>query len=147
MNPTDKMMAWAQIGLSVLFILGTFIIIGSYELGYAKFSVDQQKDFSSTMNWLTGACLIIIYFWFQRQRTSGIPDTPMVIQTHVAPDGTKTTVSSPVNAPASSVPNLPTTSAVVISPAAIVAAPLVQPPPQGNPHAQTPPPASSSPAV
>jgi hypothetical protein len=107
MNPTDKMMAWAQIGLSVLFILGTFLIIGGYELGYAKFSADQTKDFSSTMNWLTGACLIIIYFWFQRQRTNGIPDSSnMVTQSHTAPDGSKTTVTSPVNAPAGTVPSI-----------------------------------------
>jgi hypothetical protein len=94
-NATDKLMAWAQIGLSVMFILGTFVIIGSYELGYAKFSVDQQKDFSSTMNWLTGACLIIIYFWFQRQRTAGIPEGTMVTQVHTAADGSVTKTVGP----------------------------------------------------
>lgn len=93
-------MAWAQVGLSVLFIVGTFLIIGSYEMGLAKITVDQQKSFDSTMNWLTGACLIIIYFWFSRQRTAGIPDTSsMVTQTHTAADGTKTTITSPANKP------------------------------------------------
>jgi hypothetical protein len=96
MNPTDKMLAWAQIGLSVLFIVGTFLVIGFYELGFTHFNADQDKSFSSTMSWLTGACLIIIYFWFQRQRTAGIPDSSsMITQTHTLPDGTKTVVTSP----------------------------------------------------
>jgi hypothetical protein len=117
MNPTDKMMAWAQIGLSVLFIFGTFFVIGAYELGYAKFQADQAKDFSSTMNWLTGACLIIIYFWFQRQRTNGIPDSSnLVTQSHTAPDGSKTTVTSPLNAPAAAVPSLGAIAAAVAHP-------------------------------
>jgi hypothetical protein len=114
MNPTDKMMAWAQIALSVIFLFGTFLIMILYELGYTHFSADQEKSFSSSMNWLTGACLIIIYFWFQRQRTAGIPDTSQVVtQTHVLPDGTKTIITSPVDAPivptfATKVMNVPT---------------------------------------
>lgn len=109
MNPTDKMMAWAQIGLSVLFIIATFVIIGAYETGYAHFNPDQEKSFGSTMNWLTGADLIIIYFWFSRTRTAGIPDSSQTItQTHTAPDGTLTTITSPVAAPAASVPTITT---------------------------------------
>jgi hypothetical protein len=129
MNPTDKMMAWAQVGLSVLFILCTFLIIGAYELGWAHISVDQQKSFDSTMNWLTGACLIIVYFWFSRQRTAGIPDTSQtIVQTQVAPDGTKTTISAPVATPAASLPVLP------------VAAPAAPIPNGAPPNAQPPPP-------
>jgi len=122
MNPTDKLMAWAQIGLSVLFVLGTFMILALYELGYAHISVDQQKSFDSDMNWLTGACLIIVYFWFSRQRTAGIPDNSQVVtQTHTLPDGTKTTIVSPVTAPTAAVPILATSSVTV---------PLAQPSPE-----------------
>jgi hypothetical protein len=111
MNATDKLMAWAQIGLSVLFVLGTFVILALYELGYAHISVDQQKSFDSDMNWLTGACLIIVYFWFSRQRTAGIPDNSQIVtQTHTLPDGTKTTIVSPISAPVTSVPILATSS-------------------------------------
>ena len=117
MNPTERMMAWAQVALSVLFIFGTFMILALYELGYARISADQQKSFDSDMNWLTGACLIIIYFWFSRARTGGIPDNSQIVtQTHTSPDGTKTTVTSPVNAPPASIPTLPTTTAAVASP-------------------------------
>lgn len=105
MNPVDKMMAWAQIGLSVLFIVGTFLIIGLYELGHAHFSADQGKDFSSTLNWLTGACMLVMFFWFQRQRSAGIPDgSNVVTQTHTGADGSTTVVTSPMNAPAAAVP-------------------------------------------
>lgn len=111
MNPTDKMMAWAQIALSTMFLFGTFCVIVLYELGYTHFNPDQEKSFSANMNWLTGACLIIVYFWFQRSRIGGIPDaSQMVVQTHTAPDGTVTKVTSPVNAPASAVPTLPALS-------------------------------------
>lgn len=129
MNATDKMMAWAQIGLSVLFIVGTFIIIGVYELGFAKFpTTDQLKDFSGTLNWLTGACLIIVYFWFQRQRTAGMPDSAnTVTQTHTGADGSKTVITSPVSAP------LPPTPGVSNAPT------LKQPtPPQAAVSSNTP---------
>lgn len=97
MNPSDKMMAWAQIALSALFILGTFVVLCLYELGFAHFNADQEKSFAGNMNWLTGACLIIIYFWFQRSRIGGIPDASQVVtQTHTQPDGSKTVITSPV---------------------------------------------------
>lgn len=116
MNTTDdRLLAWAQIGLSILFIIFTFIVIVIYEIGGAHFaSTDQEKSFGSTLNWLTGACLIIIYFWFQRQRAGGIPDSSqMVTQTNTAPDGTKTVITSPKGAQsvptfATKVMNVPT---------------------------------------
>lgn len=125
MNATDKMMAWAQIGLSVLFIVGTFIIIGVYELGLAKFpTTDQLKDFSGTLNWLTGACLIIVYFWFQRQRTAGMPDSAnTVTQTHTGADGSKTVITSPVSAP------LPPTPGVTNAPSPQPSTPPASPVP------------------
>jgi hypothetical protein len=115
MSEENKLLAWAQIGLSVFFIFGVFVVIILYETGLAHFAnADQEKSFGSTLNWLTGAAAIIVYFWFQRQRTGGIPsDGNVVTQTHVLPDGTKTTITSPVNAPrvptfASKVMNVPT---------------------------------------
>lgn len=121
MNPTDKMLAWAQIALSVLFIGGTFIIIGFYELGFAHFNADQEKSFGNTMSWLTGACLIIIYFWFQRQRTAGIPDSSsMVTQTHTLPDGSKTVITSPA---AGTIPAVPVPTKITADPGGLSAPP------------------------
>ena|SRR5450631_3346109 len=56
-------------------------------------------------------------FFFARTRPGGIPDTSqMLTQTHTAPDGTKTTVTSPINAPPASVPNLPSITAASAAP-------------------------------
>jgi hypothetical protein len=127
-NPTDKMLAWAQISLSALFLLGTFIIIGLYELGYAHLTADQSRSFDSVISWLTGADLIIIYFWFQRQRTAGIPDaSSTVTQTTTAADGSKTVITSPAGpTPAPAVATVPVV-AVVPAPAP-ARAPLPIPP-------------------
>lgn len=96
MNPTDKMMAWAQIAITMLFLTFVFVATVLYELGKTHLGVDQEKNFGNTMNWYQGAALIIIYFWFQRTRTAGIPDGSSVItQVHESPDGSKTTITSP----------------------------------------------------
>jgi len=90
-------MAWAQIVLSIVFLLFTFAVTIIYELGFAHLTADQDKAFSTSINWLQGAALIIVYFWFQRQRTAGIPDASQVItQTHTAADGTKTVTTTPI---------------------------------------------------
>lgn len=97
MNATDKMMALAQISLSIIFLIFTFAVTIIYELGFAHLTIDQDKTFGNSINWLQGAALIIVYFWFQRTRTAGIPDPNQVItQTHIAPDGAKTVTVSPV---------------------------------------------------
>lgn len=119
MSEGDKLMAWAQIWLSAFFLSFVFAVTIVYELGFTHFNDAQDKNFSSWMNWLQGAALILIYFWFQRTRTSGIPDASQVVtQTHTMPDGTKTTVTSPaattiVGAP--SVTAAPLTSAINVS--------------------------------
>ncbi len=100
MNPRDKMMAWAQIIFSAMFFLVTFIIIILYELGFAAhLPVDQAKSFERNVDWLTGASLIVLYFWFQRARSGGIPDANppdnTVTQKHTAPDGSTVVITSP----------------------------------------------------
>jgi hypothetical protein len=99
-NPTDKLMAMAQIWITVIFLSFTFVMLMIYELGWAHLTEAQDKSFSNSLNWLEGAALILIYFWFQRTRTAGIPDPSQVVtQTHTLPDGTKTVTTSPVAAP------------------------------------------------
>jgi hypothetical protein len=76
-------------------------------------------------------------FFYARTRQGGIPDSNVITQSHTAPDGTKTTITSPVNAPAAAVPVLQTsnttsnqadktTSSTGVT---IAAAPLSQSPP------------------
>ena len=98
MNPTDKMMAWAQITFSAMFFLATFTIMIIYELGLAHLGADQMKSFERNVDWLTGASLIVLYFWFQRARAGGIPDASqqVVTQKHTSPDGSTVVITSPV---------------------------------------------------
>jgi hypothetical protein len=117
MNGADKMMAWAQIALSVFVLVLIFTAILLYETGHVSLVADQQKSFDSLMDWLKSIGSLIVFFWFQRLRQGGIPDqSQMITQSHTAPDGTKTTVTSPVNAPPSAVPNLPSTTAASAAP-------------------------------
>lgn len=106
MNPIDRMMSWAQIILSVVFLVLVFIVIGAYELGYAsKLTPDQQRVFGDVLSFLKDAALVILYFWFQRQRQGGIPDGPTVTQTQIGPDGSKVSVTSPAHLPLPTLPN------------------------------------------
>lgn len=108
MNATDKLMAWAQIGLSVLLFVATFIASCYYfwmiHTGIAL-PADSIRSLESLLDKMWTACGIVVFFWFQRQRTAGIPDgTSMVTQSHTAPDGSKTVIVSP----ASTTPLTPT---------------------------------------
>jgi hypothetical protein len=117
MNPTDRLMALAQIWITAIFLSFTFVLLLIYELGWSHLTADQDKSFSTSLNWIEGAALILIYFWFQRTRTSGIPDPSQVVtQTHTAPDGTKTVTTSPVATTASGAPVVaPTIQPAVLS--------------------------------
>jgi hypothetical protein len=97
MSDGDKLMAQAQIALTFFFLTFVFVVTIIYELGYTHFNDAQDKNFSSWMNWLQGAALILIYFWFQRTRTAGVPDatSQVVTQTHTATDGSSTTITTP----------------------------------------------------
>lgn len=97
MKDLETLMAKAQIALTIMLLTFTFTLLLIYELGLARLSADQLKDFARSVDWLEGASLIAVYFWFQRARTSGIPDpaSQVVTQERILPDGTKTTVTSP----------------------------------------------------
>lgn len=115
MNSSDRLMALAQIWLSIILLVFTFAVTLIYELGWSHLTTDQDKTFSNSINWLQGAALIVIYFWFQRTRTAGIPDPSQIItQTHTTPDGAKTVITSPATSPAG-VPNIVSSATPAVS--------------------------------
>lgn len=61
-----RLTARAQVGLSYFFLAGFFGLIAAEGLGYLK---------EGTADRLTEGVLLILFFWFQRQRTSE-PDPP-----------------------------------------------------------------------
>src|SRR5271155_2941397 len=106
----ERMLAWAQIILSFVLLGLIFVVIFLYEVGWAHLGAEQQKGFDSLVDWLKSIGSLVVFFWFQRLRQGGIPDGSNVItQSHTAPDGTRTTITSPVNTPVASLPTLPTT--------------------------------------
>lgn len=106
MNAVDKMTARAQIILSAVFLGCVFAVVIIYELGYAHLTADQARAFDKIIDWLESAAMVIVLFWFQRLRTSGIPDvTPTVTQEHQTPDGSKVTITSPAHLPLPPLPN------------------------------------------
>lgn len=93
-------MAWAQIAFTAIFFILLFTIIILFELGYASHLNDaQQKTFDATLAYLKDAGLVVVAFWFGRLRGGGIPDAATVTQTVTAPDGSKTSVTSPAHLP------------------------------------------------
>lgn len=111
MDPTNRMMAWAQIIFSMLIfsIVGAVMLI--FETGHSHMTDASLATFDRDFGWLKDAALMVLVFWFQRARQGGIPDqSQMVVQSHTAPDGSKTTITAPVGAPAGAVPILKTSS-------------------------------------
>lgn len=65
---TDRFIAVAQLGLSVLFLTGYFAVIILFMMGLAKIPTDFKEAFSGLLSLMTGGGLTILYFWFQRTR-------------------------------------------------------------------------------
>lgn len=69
----DRVLAIAQILLSVLYTVGYFAVLILFMLGYARIPVDYKEAFAGLLSILSAAQLAIIYFWFQRTRAGGQP--------------------------------------------------------------------------
>jgi hypothetical protein len=118
MNATDKLMAWAQIWLSVLLLITTFIATVYYMLMVhgGALSADTIRSIEALLDRMWTACGIVVFFWFQRQRTAGIPDqSQLVTQTHTSPDGTKTTITSPAATTSVVTPGVPNAAPLTAS--------------------------------
>lgn len=97
----DRLIAGAQVGLSVLFLVGYFLVLILFMLGYAKIPTDYKEAFAGLLSLMTGGGLTILYFWFSRARTAvGIPDpvtTTITTQTPPPPAPQITTVTTTPN--------------------------------------------------
>ena len=75
----ERLIAWAQIALSVLFLTGYFTVLILFMLGYAKIPTDYKEAFAGLLSLMTGGGLTVLYFWFQRSRTTALepPTSPL----------------------------------------------------------------------
>lgn len=71
---SDRATAYAQIILSVVFIVGYFWVLSDFIHG--RISIDDKwKDtIGNLLSILTAAVLLILNYWFSRHRTSEKPD-------------------------------------------------------------------------
>ena len=104
----DRLLAWAQIGFSLLLFSGVIGVIILLEIGLAShLTSDQEKIFSNALRWLEDGAFLALGFWFQRIRSGGIPADTTITQTQTAPDGTKTQITSPAHVPPPPLPTAP----------------------------------------
>ena len=76
---THWAVAKAQVGLSYVFLLGFFGVLIAQGLGYIKIDIASE---------LKDGLMLVLYFWFQRQRTSGDePDAKDPIANPTQPTG------------------------------------------------------------
>ena len=74
MKDLDLLIARAQVWLSALFLIGYFVVLILFLLGFARVPVDFKEAFAGLLSLMTAGGLTILYFWFQRSRTAGVPD-------------------------------------------------------------------------
>lgn len=69
---TDREMAWCQVLLGALFILGYFAVVGGFMLGYVRVPSDFREAFIALIGVVTASVVQIVSYFFARQRaTSG----------------------------------------------------------------------------
>lgn len=68
MNPTARLQAGSQIVLSVLFLAGYFVMLGLFLLGEIRTPPEWRDQLGILLGVLTSGVLIIVNFWFTRER-------------------------------------------------------------------------------
>lgn len=74
-QPTERLVGFAQIALSVIFVSGYFLILGLFILGYVSTPQEWQEILKTLLGLLTAGVLLILQFWFSRGRPHGAVGT------------------------------------------------------------------------
>lgn len=70
-QPTERLVGFAQIVISVLFLVGYFAVLGAFLLGYIKTPEEWKDALVALLGVITGAVGTIMGFWFSRSRPVG----------------------------------------------------------------------------
>jgi hypothetical protein len=70
-QPTERLVGFAQIAISVLFLLGYFAVLGAFLLGYIKTPPEWRDALIALLGVITGAVGTVMSFWFARSRPQG----------------------------------------------------------------------------
>ncbi len=66
----ERTVAWAQIGLSIIFIAGYFSVVVLFLSGNIRTPPDWKDALTLLLGVITGSITTIVAFWFSRQRPS-----------------------------------------------------------------------------
>jgi hypothetical protein len=70
-QPTERLVGFAQIALSVIFVAGYFLTVGLFILGYVRTPAAWEEMLKMLLGLLTAGVLLILQFWFSRARPQG----------------------------------------------------------------------------
>ena len=64
----QKLVAYAQVGLSAIFIIGYFSILLMFLLGHVSVSLEWKDTIAALFGVVTAGVGVILAYWFARQR-------------------------------------------------------------------------------
>lgn len=67
---THRQAAWAQIILTIIFVIGYFVVLSDFIHGRVSVPIEWKETLQGLLTLLTGALLQIVSYWFSRQRQS-----------------------------------------------------------------------------
>jgi uncharacterized membrane protein len=70
-QPTERLVGFAQVVLSVVFIAGYFVILSKFLDGKIATPPEWKDVLTALISLLTAAVLMICQFWFSRSRPQG----------------------------------------------------------------------------
>ncbi len=70
-QPTERLVGFAQIAISVLFLGGFFAVLGVFLLGWVKTPEAYKEALIALLGVVTGSVTTVIAFWFNRTRPVG----------------------------------------------------------------------------
>ena len=73
---SDKATAYAQVILSIVFIVGYFWVLSDFIHGRISIAIEWKDTIGSLLSILTAMVLQIGNYWFSRHRTSEKPNDP-----------------------------------------------------------------------
>jgi hypothetical protein len=72
-QPTERLVGFAQIAISVLFLVGYFGVLAAFLLGWIKTPATWRDALIALLGVITGSVGTIMSFWFSRGRPVGAP--------------------------------------------------------------------------
>jgi hypothetical protein len=76
MTQAARVIAWAQVLLSVVFLMGYFIMVSLFVTGKVATPIEWKDTLAALLSVLTAGVLTIVAFWFSRSRTTVEGDHP-----------------------------------------------------------------------